>query len=646
MEINNNSLLQSRFFLYFIFLVFCYAWVFYAGKDLNFDALNYHLYAGYSAFDNRLDKDYFAASWQQYLNPYSHLPFYLMVKFDLNSKIVALVFTMFHALNLLIIYEISVTIHQKKNIFIPVFLSLFFAFTNPIFLVELGSTFNEISTSVFVLFGWLLLVKSFYKNYEKIRFLVFWAGVSIGVSVGLKITNIYFSITALPLILLLNLSKPRLFFLVAIFGVGGLLGVVVSTGYWFMELWSRFANPVFPLFNNIFLSTDFLTEPIKHYRFIPHTMFDFLLRPFLIFLPIYDIHTETLAPDIRYALAFIILIVGGVAFLFKGIKGFKMLISITEYRVLFGLFLGFLLSWCIWLPLSANSRYFLPMACLLSVVLGSVLGIIVKNNDRLISYVFLSIIIFIQTVQVVYAVDRRWSSTDWGRLWFDIEVPKKLKDNSYLYLSPQINSLSFLAPYLNKDSRFINITGQYALGHGVAGGDKAYQMITKSILPVRILYQFKMLNVDSMWQVPKNDIDLHLYRFGLKVNPQDCAYIKMKNPTHSVKLAYYLSCGTEPLVLTTQEKESYLLAESKVRPVFDALERVCPDIFQPKGVLLEGDGETFMRNYINTDVQLIKLKDNMVRYRNLYLNIELDIGNLNELSQRTYFDSSVCPKNL
>lgn len=643
--IKNYNFLKSRVFIYIVCLIICYFWVLYAGKDINWDSLNYHLYAGYSAFENRLDKDYFAASLQQYLNPYSHLPFYLMVKFDLNSKLIALIFTMFHALNLLIIYEISVTIHQKKNIFIPVFLSLFFAFTNPIFLVELGSTFNEISTSVFVLFGWLLLVKSFYKNYEKIRFLVFWAGVSIGVSIGFKITNIYFSITALPLILLLNVPKSRLFFLVAIFGVGGLLGVLVSTGYWFMELWSRFANPVFPLFNNIFLSTDFLTEPIKHYRFIPHTMSDFLLRPFLIFLPIYDIHTETLAPDIRYALAFIILIVGGVAFLFKGIKGFKTLISITEYRVLFGLFLGFLLSWSIWLPLSANSRYFLPMASLLSVVLGSIFYFIVKDSKRLTFYI-LGTIITIQSLQLTYAVEQRWSGTEWGNLWFELEVPKKLQDNSYLYLSPQINSLSFLAPYLNKDSRFINITGQYALGHGVAGGDKAYQMITKSILPVRVLYQFKMLNTGFMWGVPKNDIDLHLYRFGLKVNAKDCAYIKMKNPTPSVKLTYYLSCGTEPLVLTTQEKESYLLAESKVRPVFDALERVCPDIFQPKGVLLEGDGKTFMRNYINTDVQLIKLKDNMVRYRNLYLNIELDIGDLNELYQRKSFDSSVCPKNL
>ncbi|MFO1391451.1 MAG: hypothetical protein U1E94_04425 [Agitococcus sp.] len=641
MSINYNFL-KSRFFIYIIGLIFCYSWVLYAGKDINWDSLNYHLYAGYSAFENRLDKDYFAASLQQYLNPYSHLPFYLMVKFDLNSKIVALVFTMFHALNLLIIYEISVTIHQKKNIFIPVFLSLFFAFTNPVFLVELGSTFNEISTSVFVLFGWLLLVKSFYKNYEKIRFLVFWAGVSIGVSVGLKITNIYFSITALPLILLLNVPKSRLFSLVAIFGLGGFLGILVSTGYWFIELWSRFSNPVFPLFNNIFLSKDFLTEPIKHYRFIPHSMSDILLRPFLIFLPIYDIHTETLAPDSRYALAFIILIVGAVAFLFKGIKLFKTLISTIEYRVLVGLFLGFLLSWCIWLPLSANSRYFLPMACLLSVVLGSIFYFIVKDSKRLVFYI-LGTIITVQSLQIIYAVEKRWSGTEWGNLWFELDIPQKLQEKPYLYLSPQINSLSFLAPYLNKDSRFINITGQYALGHGVAGGEKAYQIIKKSEIAIRTLYQFKMLNVDSMWQVPQNNIDFHLYRFGLKVNPQDCAYIKMKNPTPSAKLTYYLSCSTEPLVLTTQEKESYLLAESKVTPVFDALERVCPDIFQPKGVLLESDGKTFMRNYINTDVQLIKLNDNMVRYRNLYLNTEIDIGDLNELSQKKYLDSSICP---
>lgn len=639
----SSNLYKSRIVAYFFIILICLVWTFYAGKDLNWDALNYHLYAGYNAFENRLDKDYFAASWQQYLNPYSHLPFYLMVKFGLDSKVIALVFTIFHALNLLFIYEISITIHHKKNIFIPIFLALFFAFTNPIFLVELGNTFNEITTSVFVVFGWLLLVKSFYKKYEQVRLFVFFAGVSIGVSIGLKITNIYFSMTALPLILLLNFSKSRLFFLVFIFGVGGLLGVLGSTGYWFMELWSRFSNPVFPLFNNIFLSTDFLTEPIKHYRFIPHSISDFILRPFLIFLPIYNVHTETLAPDSRYALAFIILVMGAVFFASRGVKAFIKVMSITEYRIVLGLFLGFLLSWCIWLPLSANSRYFLPMACLLSVVLGSVLGIIVKNNKRLIFYI-LGTVITVQSVQAIYAVDRRWSSTNWGSSWFELDIPKKLEETPYLYLSPQINSLSFLAPYFNKDSRFINITGQYGLGRGVAGGEKAYQMITKSDIPVRILYKFKTLNVDFMWQVPQNDINLHLFRFGLKVNPKDCAYIKMNHPTYSVEFIYYLSCGTEPLALIAQEKEDYLFAESKVAPVFDALERACPYIFQPKGVLLEGDGITFMRNYINTDVQLVKLSDNIVRYRNLYLNTELDIGDLNELYQQKTIDSTFCPK--
>ena len=45
------------------------------GKEMAWDALNYHLYAGFSAVHDRFAQDYFAAGPQAYVNPYAYVPF-------------------------------------------------------------------------------------------------------------------------------------------------------------------------------------------------------------------------------------------------------------------------------------------------------------------------------------------------------------------------------------------------------------------------------------------------------------------------------------------------------------------------------------------------------------------------------------------
>jgi hypothetical protein len=65
--------------------VVCAAWSLYAGKDVNWDLLNYHYYLPYELLGMRLEQDFFAASAQSYLNPLGYLPFYLMVSHGWHS---------------------------------------------------------------------------------------------------------------------------------------------------------------------------------------------------------------------------------------------------------------------------------------------------------------------------------------------------------------------------------------------------------------------------------------------------------------------------------------------------------------------------------------------------------------------------------
>src|ERR1700691_432488 len=55
------------------------------GKDMAWDTLNYHLYAGFSALNDRFAQDYFAAGPLSYLNPLAYIPFYAMIRASLPA---------------------------------------------------------------------------------------------------------------------------------------------------------------------------------------------------------------------------------------------------------------------------------------------------------------------------------------------------------------------------------------------------------------------------------------------------------------------------------------------------------------------------------------------------------------------------------
>ena len=55
------------------------------GKDMAWGTLNYHLYAGFSAVNDRFAQDYFAAGPLAYVNPYAYVPFYALVASGLSA---------------------------------------------------------------------------------------------------------------------------------------------------------------------------------------------------------------------------------------------------------------------------------------------------------------------------------------------------------------------------------------------------------------------------------------------------------------------------------------------------------------------------------------------------------------------------------
>src|ERR1700678_480803 len=76
---------RCRWQVYFACVVLALISNYVLGKDMAWDTLNYHLYLGFSALNNRFGQDYFAAGPQSYFNPYIYAPFYYLARSGLSS---------------------------------------------------------------------------------------------------------------------------------------------------------------------------------------------------------------------------------------------------------------------------------------------------------------------------------------------------------------------------------------------------------------------------------------------------------------------------------------------------------------------------------------------------------------------------------
>jgi hypothetical protein len=282
-----------------------------SGKDLNWDALNYHYYAGFSALNDRFALDFIAASFQAYLNPYAHVPFYLMAKSGMPSIAIATVLAIAHSALLWLTYELALVlaspVPRVRDQMIAVS-AVTMAAINPVFLQLVGSSFADISTGVLALGAWVAIARSFRgATFHAVAI----AGILAGGATALKLSNA----------VLRDRSGDSDRLLAWRLGASGACSNIVfdrmridicrnrcALGTSFVAGGS--AIHFFPFFNGMFKSSLFILEPIKHLRFVPESVVEGLWRPVAIAMPDALVHVEVRAPDIRYVLLFPLLVAG------------------------------------------------------------------------------------------------------------------------------------------------------------------------------------------------------------------------------------------------------------------------------------------------------------------------------------------------
>jgi hypothetical protein len=609
--------------------VLCAAWTVFAGKDVNWDLLNYHYYLPQQLLAGRLQQDFFAASAQSYLNPVGYLLFYWMLASGWHSVIVSVLLALAHSLSLGLLWLMA----QRLFAHLPPrergefsLLAVALGVATSVFWATVGSSFLDPLLVPPMLGGLLLLLDG---GTRAVRHAAY-AGLLFGLAAALKYSNAVFALAALPL----AMSMPglrgaaRLRSLLA-YAAGAAAAVLVLAGPWLVLMAQEFGNPVFPLLNAWFRSPDAPAVNLVSERFRPAGLVEALSFPLRAMALDRDVYSETLAPDLRFAVLLAALLALPVA----RVRRFPAASALarSDWRLL-AFFAGALAAW-LWT--SANARYGMIVLLLCGLCLA-------RLGERLLpqrpARIALAVLLAVQLGTMIVASPSRWFLAEpWSAHWLPYTVPAPALQKPALYLTVEPLPMAVIAPLVHPASSFVNFRGLHSIPTTSA---RLARLMKEHDGGVRTLGRALQLNAGRPREEAVRSYDRTLARIGYRVDASDCFTIAwqpddqdplsraanwLARKQRSSEPLSVVSCALRAAVRDPADVEE----ERRVSAIFDRMEQACPELFSGQTAVTEPLGSGWSRHYAGLDARLETHAGRVVlnRYRALE---EVHLGRLAE----------------
>ena len=430
---------QNYFILYF--LIFgCLCGMIFRNEFAQWDVLNYHYYNPWAFLNDRLNVDIVPAAANTFFSPFIDFPFYFLVNaFDNHPLIFCGIMAIPYGLMLFFSYKIATlffpTDTEQGRIRIGLTVSLCVC-SETVFL-QLCSSSNEHLMAFLVLAALYPLLKTIATQRFNTNVFIF-SGFMLGATAGLKLTHApYAAAAGITLIVFYkHLKKP--FLNIGLFTLAGIIGFLITYGYWGWTLWKNFQNPFFPFFNSVFSSPYWEGADYKDMRYFNKPWTTVLFYPFFSFWNIRH-NVPLLQPITISNLRFP---VGAFFFLYAFIdiiKNRKKKQNENKNLLLHVLMFWMAAAYVFWLTYFRVYRYLIPFEQTLSIVL--IYFIFGKqkidfNRKRLHALLFfisfvVSFILESSTLYLEIPLDRPLISIK----------PKPLPDNTLLMLNNLPSSL-------------------------------------------------------------------------------------------------------------------------------------------------------------------------------------------------------------
>lgn len=617
-----------------------------AGKDANWDLLNYHFYIAHAWTHDKYLVDFMGAGPNSYFNPLGYLPFYWMVMAGWHSLTIGLLLGAFHGISLIVLWNISERLLFKG---LPqahwlTLLSVLLAASSPVFAGTVGGTFLEPTLTVLVLCSLLITALGCERSgFTNSTLLILAGGLLIGLATGLKLTNIVFlAAMGLSLLSIIGL-RWRGLFITMTFLIGVIVGYLLANGWWANHLYQEFGNPFFPFFNEIFQSPDFSTAKLDHDRFKPNSLWDVLVLPFRMADFHSWIYIENNAPDIRPALLVFFSFAFATRLLLSRTRAIHdpQKSSNVGRRIIFAFFIY---SVAFWLWTTGNGRYALPILILLGPLLTWLIFMVMGNAKKAIALA--SFVLILQVFHAWSAGNPRWAYAEWTPHWFEVAVPPRLKDNPYAYLSMgTARSNSVIAPFFHPQSTYLSLMGgTYSFQPDGPGSKRIRQFISDNENRLRML-----ITIPSGREKPTSESfnywDSLLAPWSLKINRSDCEFVDMTldqdkalaSPASSGIPSQFKSSNDNRIPMLTcalqqgtGENEETRLERRRVTAVFDRIEEFCPLLFSPRGWHLTRSTSGWHRTYLQSDIVVYAIKGRLTLSKREFGPFDVDMGTIED----------------
>jgi hypothetical protein len=487
------------------------------GQDSGWDLRNYHLYNGYAFLNHRLELDLAPAGMQTYFNPLIDALYFWAIS-HFSPITVNFLLGFIQGLNFVLIYGIGRYVLDLRNSHLLTLALL--GMLSIWFFSEVSWTAQDSLLTVFPLLSLLLIlstIETVTSKPEKAEWLkIFAAGFVAGLACGFKLIFAPYALAfclaffVLPMRWLVRLK------LAVFFGLAVLLGLLISTGYWFYQVWDYSGNPLFPQFNDLFHSDlTSMTDPIRDTRFFPRSLSEKLFYP--IFFTAGPWRIDTGLRQFGW-----ILIYGALLLLLAK----KLLDWCAKKKPANGLkpnalFLVsfFCITYFLWQIIFSIWRYLIAIEVLIPIVFTVLMSSIFfpKNTSR-ISCLILAL------VMVINFLGYKQTIVPWAKPYFQVNMPELTNpEPKAVFLAMQ--PLAWIIPILNTNATYIQLNPNFPVSN-------AYWLRAKNILANRngkTYLVYEAAEAESQIQSSKKA----LKNINLAVNMESCksidAFISSKN---------------------------------------------------------------------------------------------------------------------
>lgn len=619
--------------VYLLSTTLCVLWSFYAGKDVSWDFMHYHVHAGLSALNDRFAQDFMAAGPQSYFNPYAYVPAYWLALTSWPPAVAAGTWAALQSVIVWLAFELGLELQRGSGApvrWTPVLMGTVLALCSPLLLAQLGTGYADISTGALVLGGVVAFVRATRMAGVRAPRWDALAGALIGAATALKLSNAIFGVAVALALVLTAGGLRRLLPRAGAYAAAGVGAWVVVSAPWSLRLWLHFGNPLFPFFNSWFGSDAYSTDTAgRHLRFVPTDAMDALLRPLRMALPDAGVYVETPLPDVRFAALLLAGLVGvGTWMWARRLPSRPTEAASSASNGFTALWCAFVFAWALWLWSSGNGRYLAPMTLAAGPLLAETWHRAVRGHPKAYWYGML-LVLALHGGGLLMGSKLRWASGAWGEQWLKASIPQRAVEVPYLYLGTDMISASVLAPYVHPGSGFVHVAGQSPLDRVGPGSRQLQERLTRYDGRVRAVMMGTTPPQPQDLARIATELDQRIARLGLQVDPQDCLAFKVETRPGMPKPsgdeasavdrweppAYLTACLTQP---APHKRQAFLDRARQADQVFADLERRCPRLFHPPHAVTEyGGTEVLWRYYSSTDVRLALYGDE-IRYIDSY----------------------------